>query len=92
VVLRSIRFDEHFVPLEYEAFAERAARLKNLPYDGRIHLPITLRSLRIGVEREKEFGRHLLESGLSMPRPESRGGCDCAPCLKMAERIQKKSY
>jgi hypothetical protein len=61
LVLRSIRFDEHHVPPEYEAFAERAAKLKDLPFVGTIDLPITFRNLRIAVEREKEFGGHIRE-------------------------------
>ena len=61
LVYRSIRFENHFVPPEYEAFAERAAKLKDLPTVERINLPITFRSLRIAVEREKEFGGHVRE-------------------------------
>ncbi len=61
LVLRTLRFVDHVVPPEYEAFTERAARLKDLPTVGTIDLPITIRSLRIAVEREKEFGGHLRE-------------------------------
>jgi hypothetical protein len=61
LVERSIRFEDHQVPPEYEPFAARAARLKDLDYDARIIIPITIRSLRIAVEREKEFGGHLRE-------------------------------
>jgi hypothetical protein len=61
LVLRSLRFHEHVVPPEYEPFTERAAKLRTLPGDGRITLPITIRSLRVAVEREKEFGGHLRE-------------------------------
>jgi hypothetical protein len=59
LVLRGVLFKDHIVPPEYEAFTERAAELKGLPNIGRIELPITFRSLRIAVEREKEFGGHV---------------------------------
>jgi hypothetical protein len=59
LVVRAIRFEDHCVPPEYAAFADRAAELKGLPYDGRIELPITFRNLRIAVEREKELGGHV---------------------------------
>ena len=61
LVYRSLRFHDHFVPPEYEAFRERAAELRHLPTLERIHIPITFRSLRIAIEREKEFGGHLRE-------------------------------
>jgi hypothetical protein len=61
LVERSIRFEEHHVPSEYEPFAQRAAKFKDLDRDVHIGIPITFRSLRIAVEREKEFGGHLRE-------------------------------
>ena len=59
LVIRAISFKDHIVPPEYEAFTKRAAALKDLPYIDRIQLPITIRSLRIAVEREKDFAGHL---------------------------------
>jgi hypothetical protein len=61
LVFRCIEFKDHVVPPEYEAFAERAAQLKGLPRIGNIKLPITFRSLRVAVEREKELGGHIRE-------------------------------
>ncbi len=36
----------------------------------------------------REQGGHLQPSDYNMPRPESRGGCDCKACRTAAERIR----
>jgi hypothetical protein len=39
----------------------------------------------------EEANGHLLPAGCAMPRPESRGGCDCTACRAMAARIQREA-
>ena len=39
-----------------------------------------------------EDGGHLTPSDFAMPRPESRGSCDCEACRAMASRIQQHGY
>jgi hypothetical protein len=61
LVIRAIRFEDHFVPPEYEAFTARVARRKELGQLGEVDVPITFRNWRIAIEREKEFGGHIRE-------------------------------
>jgi hypothetical protein len=59
LVARYLRFKDHIVPPEYEGFTKMAAKLKDNPTEENIVLLITIGSLRIAFEREKEFGGHL---------------------------------
>jgi len=59
LVARYLRFKDHIVPPEYEGFTKMAAKLKDNPTEENIVLLITIQSLRIAVERQKEFGGHL---------------------------------
>jgi hypothetical protein len=44
------------------------------------------------LKEAREAGGHLMPSEFHMPRPESRGGCDCHACRSMAERLQQHGY
>ena len=71
-------------------------------YDWTTDDPQRLKFGFLGVQRlrvadwrvliEAEAGGHLKASNFHMPRPESRGGCDCDACRSMAARIQTNGY
>jgi hypothetical protein len=61
LVVRVIKFKDYFVPPEYETFAARVARRKELGQVEEIDVPITFRNWHIAIEREKECGGHVRE-------------------------------
>jgi hypothetical protein len=57
----------------------------------RRHGGLSVQRLRVSDWRELialEKGGHLRGCGFYVPRPESRGGCDCKACRYAAERIR----
>ncbi len=43
------------------------------------------------IEKEKELGTgHILPCGGNLPRPEERGGCDCAVCSRNRAILEKR--
>jgi hypothetical protein len=43
--------------------------------------------LRISVEEEGKWGKHLGPCGGILPRPKERGACDCPQCIAAALRL-----
>ncbi len=79
LVYRRLHF-VHGVPHEY-AWATSDERIRAAGGVGIQRM--TVETWRALIEKEKALGTgHLLPCGGNLPRPEERGGCDCAACAR----------
>ena len=87
LVYRRLHF-VHGVPHEY-AWATSEEQIREAGGMGIQRM--TVETWRAQIEKEKELGTgHLLPCG-NLPRPEERGGCDCAVCTRNRAILEKEA-